>query len=268
MQTSTNELPNSSAILALRERLTKLEELKLLMQEQARRTARRKLLTYFPDAGPLRRELYQKHLEFFAAGPNYRERLMLAANRVGKTEGVGGYELTLHLTGEYPDWWVGRRFTYPVRAWACGDTGKTVREIIQQKLLGPPGNWGTGLIPGDSIERVVRAGGVPDTVEILYVKHKSGGISPLVFKSYEQRREAFQGTEQDVIWLDEEPPMDIYTECLLRTMTNNGMLMLTFTPLLGMSEVVLTFLPGGKLTESERGSKYVVMATSEVGRGS
>src|ERR1035438_3818017 len=91
MQTSTNELPNSSAILALRERLMKLEELKSLMQEQARRTARRKLLTYFPDTGPLRRELYQKHLEFFAAGPNYRERLMLAANRVGKCITIGSY---------------------------------------------------------------------------------------------------------------------------------------------------------------------------------
>lgn len=80
-------------------------------------------------------------------------------------------------------------------------------------------------------------------------------------KSYDQRREAFQGTEQDWIWLDEEPPMAIYTECLLRTMTNNGLVALTFTPLQGMSEVVLTFLPGGRLTEAERGSKYVVIAT-------
>lgn len=186
---------------------------------------------------------------------------MLAANRVGKTEGVGGYELALHLTGQYPEWWKGRRFTRPVRCWAAGDTGKTVREILQHKLLGPIGAWGTGLIPGDALDRVVRAAGVPDTVDTVYVKHVSGQISPLVFKSYDQRREAFQGTEQDVIWLDEEPPLDIYTECLLRTMTNNGMLMLTFTPLLGMSEVVLTFLPGGKLDDAAHGSKYVVMAT-------
>lgn len=218
-------------------------------------------MQYFPETGPLRRELYAKHIEFFAAGVTHRERLMLAANRVGKTEGVGGYELALHLTGQYPEWWTGRRFSRPVRAWAAGDTSKTVREILQHKLLGPIGNWGTGLLLGDSIERVVRATGIPDTVDSVYVKHASGGISPLVFKSYDQRREAFQGTEQDVIWLDEEPPMDIYTECLLRTMTNNGMLMLTFTPLLGMSEVVLTFLPGGRLEESDRGSKYVVMAT-------
>lgn len=186
---------------------------------------------------------------------------MLAANRVGKTEGVGGYEMALHLTGQYPEWWTGRRFKKPIRAWVAGDTSKTVREILQYKLLGPVGAWGTGLIPGEAIERTVRASGVPDTVEVLYVKHVGGGTSYCVFKSYDQRRESFQGTEQDVIWLDEEPPLDIYTECLLRTMTNNGMLMLTFTPLLGMSEVVLTFLPGGKLEAQESGSKFVVMAT-------
>ena len=72
--------------------------------------------------------------------------------------------------------------------------------------LGPVGAWGTGLIPGDSISRIVRGtGGVADTVEIVYVRHVSGADSTLIFKSYDQRREAFQGTEQDVIWLDEEP---------------------------------------------------------------
>jgi phage terminase large subunit-like protein len=240
-----------------------LEELAALKKDGKRRIARRKLSSYFPEIGPLRRDLYSKHLEFFEAGARFRERLMLAANRVGKTEGVGGYELALHLTGQYPKWWVGRRFNKPIRAWAAGDTSKTVREIIQYKLLGPVGSWGTGLIPGDSIERVTRGGGPADTVEIIYVRHESGGTSYLVLKSYDQRRESFQGTEQDVIWLDEEPPLDIYTECLLRTMTNNGMVMLTFTPLLGMSEVVLLFLEGGKigLTPQSGTSRFVVMAT-------
>lgn len=187
---------------------------------------------------------------------------MLAANRIGKTEGVGGYELALHLTGWYPDWWIGRRFDRPVSAWAAGDTSKTVREILQAKLLGPIGAWGTGLLPGETISRTVRATGMADTIDTIYVKHKSGGISQLTFKSYDQRREAFQGTEKDVIWLDEEPALDIYTECLMRTMTNNGMVMLTFTPLLGMSEVVLSFLPGGKLdVETADKRKFVVMAT-------
>lgn len=207
---------------------------------------RRKLFTYYPDDGPLRRELYPKHLEFFRAGTEHRERLMLAANRIGKTEGVGGYETTLHLTGLYPDWWEGKRYDRGIKCWAAGDTSKTVREIIQDKLLGPPGSFGTGLIPGDLLLRVTPKTGIPDAIDTIYVQHTKG-VSTLVLKSYDQRREAFQGTEQDLIWLDEECPLDIYAECLIRTMTTNGSIMCTFTPLQGLTDMVLSFLPGGKL---------------------
>ena len=39
-----------------------------LLEEKDRRWRRLKLLTFYPDSGPLRRDLYQKHLEFFKAG--------------------------------------------------------------------------------------------------------------------------------------------------------------------------------------------------------
>ncbi len=219
----------------------------------------RHLDDYYPDTGPLRRELYPKHQRFFEAGVTNRERLFLAANRVGKTEGVGLYELTVHLTGRYPKWWKGRKFNRPIRAWAAGDTGKTVREILQYKLLGPPTAFGTGLLPYDSIISTKRGSGVADSVEVVYVKSKFG-TSQLIFKSYDQRREGFQGTEQDVILLDEEPPEPVYTECLLRTMTNDGMLLLTFTPLLGLSDVVMMFCRGGRIDDPMPG-KFVVSAT-------
>ena len=202
----------------------------------------RRIETYYPDAGPLRRELYPRHMEFFRAGAEHRERLMLAANRVGKTEGVGGYETVLHLTGAYPDWWRGRRFDRPVRAIAAGDSARTVRDIIQAKLMGRPGVPGTGLVPGAAIVRTTAKSGVAGALDTVSIRHLSGGSSLLALRSYDQGREAFQGTEQDVVWLDEEPPLPVYTECLMRTMTTGGLVMLTFTPLLGMSEVVLAFL--------------------------
>jgi len=218
----------------------------------------------YPEEGPLRRELYVPHCQFFEAGTKYRERAIISANRIGKTEGVGGYELTCHLTGQYPDWWVGRRFTKPISAWAAGDTSQTVRDIIQTKLLGPPGEYGTGLIPGDLIfgEPKNKAGSVPDTVESITIKHVSRGISHLGLKSYDQKRKSFQGTEKDVIWLDEECDLGIYAECLLRTMTTDGLIICTFTPLLGLSETVLSFMPGGKIPDdfSETG-KFVINAT-------
>lgn len=229
------------------EDLSEIQQLYLLYRETEARIKRRKLWTYYPDTGPLRRELYPKHMEFFRAGLRHRERLILAANRIGKSEGIGGYELTLHLTGRYPDWWEGRRFRKPITAWAAGETGKDVRDSMQLKLIG---NWteqGTGLIPGDDLVKVVPRAGVPEAADKIYVKHVSGGNSVLALKSYEQGRESFQSTEIDVIWLDEECPENIYSECIIRTMTTGGIIMLTFTPLNGLTPLIMQFLPGGQL---------------------
>ena len=223
--------------------------LKALVDEQTRRAARRKLTSYYPDQGPLRRELYPKHMQFFELGKQHRQRLCLAANRVGKTEGIGLYEAVRHALGDYPDWWPGRSFDRPVKIWIAGKTNKTAYEILQEKLLGPTDARGTGLIPGDSLVRTTPKHGIPDAVDTIYVKSKHGGQSRIVLKSYEQGRSAFEGTEQDVILLDEEPPLDIKTECVMRTMTTNGLLMYTFTPLEGLSETVMSMIPNGSLDE-------------------
>jgi len=235
------------------------------LEEAIRREEGRKLWRYFPETGSLRRELYQKHQEFFDAGAAFRERIFVAGNRTGKTESAGLYELTCHLIGWYPEWWSGRRFDNPIRAWAAGDTNQTVRDIIQLKLLGPVSAHGTGVLPRENLLSVSSKSGVPGALEMVRVKHSSGGESILVLKTYEQGRKAFQGTEQNVILLDEEPPLDVYSECLLRTMETasfpGGILLLTFTPLLGLSEVVLQFMPDGQIPEGEQaGSKYVVNA--------
>jgi len=244
----------------------KLELLELL-EERFRRQRYHQISRYYPDRGPVRRELYSKHLEFFQAGAVNRERCFMAANRVGKTEGAGGYEGAHHAMGDYPAWWQGRRFDSPTIGWACGDTLQTVRDILQRKTLGPINDIGSGLIPRDLICGTPkrRSGNVPDVIEQVQVRHVSGGISTIIFKSYDQKRKAFQGTEVDWILLDEEPPLDIYTECLLRTTgiegsRDAGILMLTFTPLMGLSEVVLTFLPGGKMGDAQQAGKYVVQA--------
>jgi phage terminase large subunit-like protein len=226
-----------------------------LLELENKLVKRIKIDTYYPDSGPLRRELYPKHLAFFEAGATRRERAFVAANRVGKSEGVGAYETVLHLTGRYPPFWKGRRFNRAIQAWAAGDTAKTTRDIIQKILLGPVGQFGTGMIPADSIVRTSAKPGVADAIEGIFVKHVSGDTSELNLKSYDQGREAFQGTNRDWIWLDEEADRSIYVECLLRTMTTNGMVICTFTPLLGITELVRDFLQ----PESETG-KFCIQA--------
>src|ERR1039458_5911152 len=98
--------------------------------------SRTKLYAMFPDQGPYRRELYPRHVEFLAAGATFRERLFMAANRTGKTE-TGAYEMACHLTGRYPDWWQGRRFSEPINAWACGHHQRHHAQYRAGKAAGP-----------------------------------------------------------------------------------------------------------------------------------
>jgi phage terminase large subunit-like protein len=216
----------------------------------ARHDAMHRFAMRYPDTGPLRRELYQKHTEFFAAGAQHQERALIGANRSGKTS-AASYEITAHLTGLYPDWWVGRRFTRPIIAWAAGEDAKTVRETIQPALFGALGEPGTGMIPRELIASTTRRSGVAEAIDSATVKHASGGTSRIVLKSYDQGRESFQGAKIDVGWLDEEAPLPVYTETLTRTMAtvpgeHSGILLCTFTPLKGLSGVVLLYLPGGR----------------------
>ncbi len=220
-----------------------MQELIRTTTEAKRRHDTNRIAQFFPDTGELRRELYPKHCQFFALGIDERERGFMAANRVGKTV-VGAYEMTCHLTGVYPHWWEGRRFGHAVDTWACGDTSETTRDIVQKELMGPLGHLGMGMIPLKSIiGEPSKRQGVSGAMDTVRVKHITGGVSIMGFKSYDQRRARFQGTGKHVIWDDEEPPMDVYSEQLLRTMTTDGIIMLTFTPLLGLSDVALKYLP-------------------------
>lgn len=204
---------------------------------------------------------YPKHTGFFKDGSSSMERCFIAANRIGKTIS-GAYESVCHLTGEYPDWWEGRRFDRPVNVWVCGKRNITVRDIIQKEILGLPGKFGTGMLPKRLlIGKPPSKPGVPDGVESFKVRHKTGGVSYCTFKSYEQGRDAFEGTSVHFAWLDEEPPLDVYSEILLRLMTTHGCLALTFTPLEGLSDVVLNFMPGGKIPDKEKQNKKITTAT-------
>lgn len=230
--------------LSLDTKRAALAELEALLAERQKRINENKISQLYPAEGQLRRGLYAKHLAFFAAGTQYQERCMMAANRIGKTWGVGGYETALHLTGMYPDWWVGHRFDYPIEVWAAGDTSETTRDIVQAALMGALGALGEGLIPASMIIGTpTKRMGVSGAMDTARIRHVRGFDNLLGFKSYDQGRKKFQGTAKHVIWLDEEPPADVYDECLMRLMTTNGLMICTFTPLEGLTEIALRYLP-------------------------
>ena len=194
---------------------------------------------------------YTKQAKFHAEGAVHSERLFMAANQVGKTVG-GGAEWGMHLTGRYPNWWKGAEFKKPPLLWAGSVTSESTRDNPQRILVGPPpleDEWGTGFIPGNAILDWDKSHGTPNSLDNIQVRWGGGGdvqsgTAICAFKAYEKGREKWQGPTVDGVWFDEEPPLDIYTEGLTRT--NNGQrgqfAIMTFTPLLGMSQVVHTFI--------------------------
>lgn len=216
-----------------------------VLQSRIEKTALDQL---YPDTGPLRRELYAKYMQAFEAGAVHSERAILGGNRVGKTLGIGGYETALHVTGLYPSWWRGRRFSKKILVWAAGTKGLKVRDVNQKFLLGrlqATKGFTTatgGLIPAARIGRLTRKTGVPDAVDQAIIKHVHGHENTITFKSYEEGRQSYEAEGVDFIWLDEEPPRPIYDECKMRLLTTRGAMLSTFTPLEGMTDTIMALL--------------------------
>lgn len=204
----------------------------VLRLKAARHRAENRISYYAP---------YAKQRAFHEAGAKHRERLFRAGNQLGKSF-AGAAEAAYHLTGLYPEWWQGRRFERPVRAWLGGPSGELVRDGPQRVLLGPVEDIGTGAIPKHLIAEWTRASGVRDLADSIIVQHVTGGQSRIKLKTYDQGRQRWQADTLDFVWFDEEPPQEIYVEGLSRTNATGGMVYLTFTPLLGVSDVVMRFL--------------------------
>ena len=187
---------------------------------------------------------YPYQLKFHKTGAEANQRLLMAANRIGKSY-CGSAELSYHLTGLYPDWWEGRVYHQPIVAWAGGVSNETTRDIVQYELLGSPDDpeaFGSGTVPRSYIIKTERKPGVPNAKSVALIRHVSGGNSSLFFKAYEMGVEKWQGRSVDCIWLDEEPSRDIYSQAVTRTLDRRGMVYMTFTPEQGMTETVASFM--------------------------
>lgn len=173
---------------------------------------------------------------------------------------AGAAEVAMHLTGQYPDDWTGKRFLHPVTFIAGSESAELTRDGVQRLLVGPPDqeeNWGTGFIPASALANRTRRMGVSNALDSITVHHVSGGLSTLLLKSYDQGRSKWQANTVHGVWFDEEPPEDVYFEGITRTNATGGMILVTFTPLKGMSGVVARYL----LEESE--DRTVITMTIE-----
>jgi phage terminase large subunit-like protein len=190
----------------------------------------------------------EKQLAFHATGLIAKERAFFAGNRCGKTLCTSA-EWCMHLTGNYPDWWNGYRYTKPINIWVAGVTNNETFQTLAQYYVGDLTK--EGFIHSSLIVRK------ETQKHLYYVQHASGGISKIRFKSYEQKADAWQAETLDGVHLDEEPPSKIYSEAITRTLSTSqdhyGQVTCSLTPLKGVTHFMLQYME--KVVVDENGEE-------------
>lgn len=146
-------------------------------------------------------------------------RALFWGNRVGKTE-WGAEEVSEYGTANHKY----REVIPPFQIWCACPSYDVQKDTTQPKLM--------RYLPENDIETItwLRKGIIK---EILL---KNGAT--IVFKSYEQGREKFQGAGVRLIWFDEEPPHDIWEESFVRVEAGQQLdVILTMTAVKGMTWV-------------------------------
>ena len=173
------------------------------------------------------RKKHKKQLAFHKC--RKRNRWVFGGNRSGKTE-CGAVEAVWMARGCHPY----RKNRKNVFGWVVSPTMQVQRDVAQKKVL--------YYLRPDQIADIVMVSGRKDNpaagiVDQIVVRNVFGGTSVIGFKSCDQGRERFQGSSLDFVWFDEEPPRDIYEECLMRVVDRQGDIFGTMTPLKGLTFV-------------------------------
>lgn len=196
--------------------------------------------------------------QFHELGKGASIRLLLAANRIGKTYSCLA-EFAMHATATYPDDWKGYRYTKKnLTLWLGGITGFEATDLSKRLFEGVGGDPAfiqpSLLLYSNTKDRRYK------------IQNANGGVTNISIKTYggrEQQNElsTWKASKVDFILLDEQPTMSVFSECCMRIMNtrpdDHGMIVIAatctkFTPF------VLSFTERVEKEEIEREGRVIV----------
>lgn len=187
-----------------------LSELSLLTEELLRKTS------ISPGVNAYKPHLSQEKFHTAQA----KEKLYIGGNRSGKTV-AGVLEMVMWACGEHKF----RETPKPpcrLRAVAVD-----IEDGIKKILIPEFQKW----VP----VKYLRNGSWDDSYDRQARILRLNNGSFIEFMSFEQDVEKFAGTSRHAIFFDEEPPEDIFNECLMRLVDTDGSYWISMTPLIEMS---------------------------------
>ncbi len=198
-----------------------IDKINTIEREQIRRSNR-------PLSRYNKHKVHHKQMQFHKC-TNKSNRWVFGGNRSGKTE-CGAVETVWLARGIHPY----RANKDDISCWVVSLSQQVQRDVAQSKILHYlDKSW----IREISMLQGRKASPQYGIIDYIVIDNVFGGTSRIAFKSCEAGREKFQGTSVDFVWFDEEPPLDIYQECLMRIIDRDGHVFGTMTPLKGATWV-------------------------------
>lgn len=152
-----------------------------------------------------------------------KEKLFIGGNRSGKSV-FGATETVMWLTGLHP-----YRNDIPIPPVRGRAVSVDIEEGIKKISFPEVRRW----LPVSYLKN----GSWEDSYDKLARTLTLTNGSFLEFMSYEQDVGKFAGTSRHFTWFDEEPPEDIFNECLMRLIDTDGSYWITMTPLIELTWV-------------------------------
>jgi phage terminase large subunit-like protein len=153
--------------------------------------------------------------KFLAAAGDYKGRIALGGNRIGKSD-QGAYESWLAISGLHPY----RKFPASGKGWIVGLNFNMVRDINLPKF--------EKFMPSS-----YRLNSTFNKQDKIWWIEGEGRSWKIQFKSADSGRRIFQADDVDWIWFDEEMPEEIWAECMQRLIDRRGIWWMTATPIMG-----------------------------------
>jgi len=227
------------------------------MEELGRRKRERKADFFSP---------YPWQKKFVAATLTYGECAAFKGNRVGGTL-LGAFMAYCFTTGNYPDWWEGRRFEGPTRGVIVGVDFGQIKRGAQRLLFGQDyPEWGVGpeadphpIMPCECILKQHLKKKKEDTnvIDTALIEHVSGDASSIMIISQKQSQDTLMGDELHWAWCDEFPENEkMYTQLIPRVETTDGLIFVTSTPEKGRTSITDRYLKDNPLAPDGRPITY------------
>jgi phage terminase large subunit-like protein len=173
---------------------------------------------------PLYKHKLNNNAQAALRGMDNRYRAITGGNKVGKTDECG-WELVVICKGKAEEFGIAFPHKPPLKIWYCGRD----RNVLSDEPLSSIKRY----LKGEGIDyRTVWTG---QTIQRMYIWDDNGNQSEIWFKPYNGEIGIFESSNVHAVFMDEEPPRDVFSAIKTKIAMLPGYVWLAMTPDKGLS---------------------------------